>query len=561
MAFPADMDVARRQVAKSEAEQQMFDSRPLSQKLMSAPQDFVASQRTKGALLEQGIKQGTTPEAARARGIAFSPEAAEVSRNEIMGATMGQTGELGAVGRGAAKKLSPKAVKKFLDKEAAAEEAALFKGKKPAEGWMESMGKKSPAMPKVPDTFQGFKDLTTKIVDKLKGKSIVSKQFISDLTNSGDVKQVERDLLRNILDSQKGDKVNVKEFAEKVKTELLPLKVKHVSDSQMTGRYENISLPDELRGAVKDYDEHIFESPIKTSAGDVHWGNVEDGSNMKVKNYFGHTRVEDMADNSTRRVIEVQSDLYQKGNLEKETTDIFRQAENPDESYGSIINRYGGGTKGAKNAQQAAIDATKKLKQYNDPTAHFRMIREEVKKAAEDGKTKLQFPTGKTAMQIEGLENRDNPHVFSHVVSGSPLLKETTKVGDKIFESFNEFTYEIQAVEGDALVLKVVDALEDNKETIGHIVQMPAPWVSFGSHDPIYKFYEKDVAKYLKGKYGAKLVTDEQGVSWFEVDVKPDHKGPVEAFAALPLAALGLQQEEDGKYRLPTQLNISRKRE
>lgn len=28
--------------------------------------------------------------------------------------------------------------------------------------------------------------------------------------------------------------------------------------------------------------------------------------------------------------------------------------------------------------------------------------------------------------------------------------------------------------------------------------------------NPIYKFYEKDLAKYLKGKYKAELVTDEK---------------------------------------------------
>ena len=50
--------------------------------------------------------------------------------------------------------------------------------------------------------------------------------------------------------------------------------------------------------------------PIKTSAGTTHFGKESDS-------YFGHTRIEDMADNKTRRVIEVQSDLYQKGGYGK----------------------------------------------------------------------------------------------------------------------------------------------------------------------------------------------------------------------------------------------------
>jgi hypothetical protein len=51
----------------------------------------------------------------------------------------------------------------------------------------------------------------------------------------------------------------------------------------------------------------------------------------------------------------------------------------------------------------ARLNDVKKLEQYNDPTAHFRMVREEIATAAKDGKTKLQFPTGETAMKIEGL--------------------------------------------------------------------------------------------------------------------------------------------------------------
>lgn len=34
-----------------------------------------------------------------------------------------------------------------------------------------------------------------------------------------------------------------------------------------------------------------------------------------------------------------------------------------------------------------------KLSQYNDPTAHFRMIREEVSQAVKDGVKTMQFPT------------------------------------------------------------------------------------------------------------------------------------------------------------------------
>jgi hypothetical protein len=46
------------------------------------------------------------------------------------------------------------------------------------------------------------------------------------------------------------------------------------------------------------------------------------------------------------------------------------------------------------------------------------------------------------------------------------------------------------------------------------------------------------MGKYLKSKYNAKEIIDDQGVSWYEVDIKPDMKGSIEAFGmgAIPLA-------------------------
>jgi hypothetical protein len=315
----------------------------------------------------------------------------------------------------------------------------------------------------IPEAYKELGPLTTKILSKLEGKTTVSRQFIQDMTNSGDLKQVERDLIRNVLSTYKtgntpntgkvgeilnkdtlkvgdlvvaeyknknnptrigivdeikydihtdkaghsigprfameqtenplfgrfmafdhfetikriqptediinqinesidemnagkrdmfpdtkkirehytigtSDKINVTEFAEKVKQELLPLNVKVLGSSKMGAedgsRYESIALPQEIRGNIADYAEKIYESPIKTSAGETHFGGDSE-------NYFGHTRVEDMGitgkksglrligDMETlkkqgfevediRRVIEVQTDLYQKGNLERE---------------------------------------------------------------------------------------------------------------------------------------------------------------------------------------------------------------------------------------------------
>lgn len=66
------------------------------------------------------------------------------------------------------------------------------------------------------------------------------------------------------------------------------------------------------------------------------------------------------------------------------------------------------------------------------------------------------------------------------------------------------------------------------------------------TENPIYKFYEKTVGKYLTNKYGAKRIKDAQGVEWYEMNVdKKQSKMPVEAFGALPLVPPLLGNKEE----------------
>ena len=428
--------------------------------------------------------------------------------------------------------------------------------------------------------YQGEKDLTTKILKDLEGKTTVSKQYILDATNRGELKQVERDITRQVLDTMP-DQVNVKEFADKVKSELLPLKRLSSLDEKykagmgkMDARHENITLPSEIRGKVKDYNEHLYESPIKTSAGSTHFGDASDS-------YFGHTRIEDMADNKTRRVIEVQSDLYQKGNLDKEMTAGMAPSsdaelakalpENLRKEFNQIIkDRKAGIRKEGQVQRLSELNdiATElrgksqkgKLQQYNDPTAHFRMVREEIKKASQDGKTKLQFPTGETAMKIEGLGEARSWGVMNKGTGRlTPITKDNIVVGMKV-RPLNEAgdDWIITDILGDGKFRAVQKSmLEDHmddmgvktiKEAIDDLRSDPATMANVGEQfdisgkvdtsNPIYKFYEKDVQKYLN-KFGGKQVVDDKGVSWIEVPIKKEQgRQAVEAFGKITTSPL-----------------------
>jgi hypothetical protein len=301
-----------------------------------------------------------------------------------------------------------------------------------------------------------------------------------------------------------------------------------------------------------------------------------------------------MADNQTRRVIEVQSDLYQKGNLEREATKgielpQYLLNENDKKEYvrlQEIINdlrtsesvETGGKTytktdlpelttkkaeilkRGEKIAEQQkqarAIDLAP-LSQYNDPTAHFRMVREEIKKAAEDGKTKLQFPTGETAMKIEGLgESRPWQTVKypsetlspNNLKTGTQVLSPdntewivTDVLGDGKFKAIQKNLYNgvDEAMSKPSFRgMTREQILADQSETFDISGKVD-------TNNPIYKFYEKDLGRYLSSKYGAKTITDENGVKWYEVAIdKKKHGVPVEAFAIGGIAALGMANQK-----------------
>lgn len=416
------------------------------------------------------------------------------------------------------------------------------------------------------EVFNGYTDLTTKVLNDLKGKSTVSRQFISDLTNKPALKQPERDLIRSVLEEFDGQ-VPVQEFADKVKARLLPVKTYEISAES---RYENITLPSEVRGDVENYVERIFTSPIKNSAGGVHFdGDV-------FPDYFAHTRIEDMADDSTRRVIEVQSDLFQKGRLEgeyKNPSDLsgYPYANIPTEATladdlakmratgrytEDELARYATQEREAISKFTNRESELAQLQPYRN-TWWERIVREEVRNAAQDGKTKLQFPTGETAMKIEGLGSVDR---WTTEVPGSSVFRELTTdnmaIGNKIAQVRGDGLVDdwiITDVLGDGKFMAVpkaqyeditraaksLEGTDKARDLELDLFRASEQFDISGKVDtsnPIYKFYEKDVQKYLKRNYNARNVTDENGVQWVEFDVPNDaDQLPIEAFGIAPL--------------------------
>lgn len=428
-----------------------------------------------------------------------------------------------------------------------------------------------------PEKFKNFEDLSTRLLGKLEGRKVLSKQFISDLTNAADLKQPERDLIREVLKTE-GAQVNVADFADRVKAQLLPLTTDLSPTSKALGagqpRYESFTLNISERGSIADYREKVYQSPINTKGGSHHF-NTQD-----YPGYFAHSRTEDLArkpsesfnrsdlntpekvrdmSNGVRRIVEIQSDLFQKGKLEKETAYL---PELTQRERTTLRNKYPDTMKESDYTalnkeiselqEQKRIAKDKALTPFRN-TWHERIIREEVKAAAVDGKTMLQFPTGETAMKIERLGSVNN-FTYAHEENRA-LIESGLKVGLEVENSMGKWL--ITDVLGDgkfsAISKREADMFEKDtgksiKEALtdpeGDVNDYPFNVETFdisgkmNTDNPIYKFYEKEVGRYLKNNYDAERVTDAQGVTWNQVEVKPEE-------ATKPVSAFHLRKSSD----------------
>jgi hypothetical protein len=429
--------------------------------------------------------------------------------------------------------------------------------------------------------FNGFRDLTIGTVESLKGKSTVFKQFVSDLTNSPDLKQAEREVVRDTLAAEE-DVVDVKHFTNCVRDRLLPLTVSVLEEHSETetthvARFARVSLAPELRGNIARYAEHIFQSPIDTTAGELHF------SEAGADKYFAHSRIEDMADGQTRRIVEVQSDLFQKGRLELEpdigktyllteeevqaallrgekvfaleqnimTSDVVlgRQIESPDD-LSTLYEGYVGEAHDKSNLNR--------LKPYRN-TWYERVIQEEIKKAAKDGKTRVQIPTGETAMRIEGLIKQDDKWETVGKAGGDTCLSRAPghmKIGNEVYNGVCYWIItdvfgngKFQALERDVYItaqrMKSGELTERDRrhlregnmtrEEYGAALANTAETFDISGRadtsNPIYRFYEREVSKHITGKFGARRVKDACGVEWWEIEIDRQLAGrPVFAF-------------------------------
>ena len=170
-------------------------------------------------------------------------------------------------------------------------------------------------------------------------------------------------------------------------------------------------------------------------------------------------------------------------------------------------------------------------------------------------------------MRIEGL-GRENPWDFAditHRFGRNQLTPENIKVGKEISNNVgrNETgNWIITDILGDGKFkavpkseldklgnsfgndpIRKIDYLKKQfgEPRFGTMVETFDISGKVDTNNPIYQFYEKEVSKYLKRiEPNVQRVIDPQGVTWNQIDIRPEHKiSPVTAFGMVG-AALGI---------------------
>jgi hypothetical protein len=357
-------------------------------------------------------------------------------------------------------------------------------------------------------------------------------------------------------------KLPAQDFADSIRRDLLELKPVKVKEPQYRGTTINSSMPD------KSYEEVVFESPITTN-GSSHFPNS--------KNYFAHARGDEVVEGGKKiwREQEIQSDLLQKDKLANEMANpvnalqkgsriTYKGKEAEVLDPGSLQNRNvklgfdDGTTKSVHDTElkgsilEGRTEELSKLSPFTNDRFGERIMRERIREKAQKGYSKYRLPTGETIGKIEGFRGNEwlDPSArpsgvglaptatVDNLKIGKELINETTNdrwiitdiLGDGRFKAVPKSRYELKTSEvmNEKELAEMKDAYTETFDLTG-------------KSNPQYRRYEQ-WGKFLKNKYGGKAVTDPQGNSWVEIDLKKEMgKLPVEAFGVAPLM---LEDEE-----------------
>ena len=268
----------------------------------------------------------------------------------------------------------------------------------------------------------------------------------------------------------------------------------------------------------------------------------------------------------TRRILEVQSDLFQKG---RDKDNLTATLQNKGDNfvlngvvYDTNIKDFKTGEKtytkrnenfGWDNITEEEYNTAKsKLNQDNKENKFLQLLNKDnnwvtffVKSIIQDsmkkGYEKVLFPSGNTASKVEGhttleefkkqkedrikelekqkQERYDNvPRITDELIRTTEKLIEKG-IGSKELNETKLKQYKEQKKNG-VDVSDLDNEINQLKQELERVDKE-----GFAALKPIYKFYEEDVANVLKKQgYTPKQVTDEYGNTWTEISITPERE-------------------------------------
>lgn len=226
----------------------------------------------------------------------------------------------------------------------------------------------------------------------------------------------------------------------------------------------------------------------------------------------------------TRRILEVQSDLFQKGrDKDKLTSDnsVFDLFEDEIKEFEEIgLDKLSDEGKKRYAEIQNHIFVNKEnqflqlLNKDNNWVTFF--IKSIIQDSAKKGYEKVLFPSGNTASKVEGHQTLEefikvkqdridklNSDVNYFVEKYNPEIHDAWK--NK--EDFRKYQEELADIEISQLQVEIDNVKQEGLSALA----------------PIFKFYEQQITNILKKNYNVKSITDEYGNTWNEVEIKPEH--------------------------------------
>jgi len=385
-----------------------------------------------------------------------------------------------------------------------------------------------------------FKDMrySTKLLETIpKNWSEVPKKFLQEQFKRQDVTKAEKDLLQGILDDVPGDTVKATELADKFKLATGDFEL----GAKLTRQYADYGMENIGRDAEHASGPRPGHVPTTTLYRLPEHMEVSAANHFNDARLYGWTR--SFKEDGVRHVVEVQSDLAQhaKGvspeqlaRLKDETRQVkaniaylqqkleVAQARRAEHAVGKNL--------GVKTEAPVTIDKElrrerlhlveleiKAREQQVDSqlspilkNSHRRLIREELKQAAESGEAKVRFADADTVAKVEGWpDGRANTEARLADLERQLSHAQLGGIGRSGLRP-EEAASRIQQ-------------LIDHEKSI--IRELPEGRSFSAAHQSIYNRYAGDYTRYLKS-LGGKEVRDADGHGWIEVPTEK-FQGPI----------------------------------